>query len=436
MTETHINLTQSWFGYASVAIFLLSYALVIFEEAIHLRKSKPVLLSAGLIWLLIGWAYTAAGRSEAAELAAQHVIFEYGELFLFLLVAITYVNTLEERRVFDVLRAKLTARGFSYKQLFWITGALAFVLSPVLDNLTTALILGAVVMAVGAGSPKFIAIACISIVVAANAGGAFSPFGDITTLMVWQKDKVKFFEFFDLFLPAVVNWLVPAMIMHFAIPNDAPKSSVQNVNLKPGAIGVVVLFAFTIATAVCFRNFIGLQPALGMMLGLGYLQIWAYFLQRKGHRRNNADMVLDSFKQIERVEWDTLLFFFGIIFAVGGLGVLGYLTTANQFLYGQFGPTIANIVIGLLSAIVDNIPLMFAVLTMDPAMSHGQWLLVTLTAGVGGSLLAVGSAAGVALMGIGKGQYTFMSHLKWTWAVALGYVGSIAVHLILNASLF
>ncbi len=436
MTENHLDLTHSWFGYVSVAIFLLAYVLVIFEEVIHLRKSKPVLLAAGLIWLLIGWAYTLAGYSEVAELAAQHVIFEYGELFLFLLVAITYVNTLEERRVFDVLRAKLTARGFSYKQLFWITGGLAFSLSPVLDNLTTALILGAVVMAVGAGSPKFIAISCVSIVVAANAGGAFSPFGDITTLMVWQKDKVKFFEFFDLFLPAVVNWLVPALIMHFAIPNEVPKASVEKSRLKPGAIGVVVLFALTIATAVCFRNFIGLQPALGMMLGLGYLQIWSYFLQRKGKRTDNADMVLDSFKQIERVEWDTLLFFFGIIFAVGGLGVLGYLASANQFLYGQFGPTVANVTIGVLSAIVDNIPLMFAVLTMDPAMSHGQWLLVTLTAGVGGSLLAVGSAAGVALMGIGKGQYTFMNHLKWTWAVALGYVASIVVHLVLNKALF
>lgn len=431
-----INLTTTPFGILAVAIFLLAYVLVIFEEVIHLRKSKPVLVAAGLIWLLIGWAYTAAGQSEVAEIAAQHVIFEYGELFLFLLVAITYVNTLEERRVFDVLRAKLTARGYSYKQLFWITGALAFALSPVLDNLTTALILGAVVIAVGAGSPKFIAISCVSIVVAANAGGAFSPFGDITTLMVWQKDKVKFFEFFSLFLPSVANWLVPALIMQFAIPNEVPKPSTEKIRLKPGALGVVVLFALSIATAVCFRNFIGLQPALGMMLGLGYLQIWAYFLQRKGKRADNADMVLDSFKQIERVEWDTLLFFFGIIFAVGGLGVLGYLASANQFLYGQFGPTIANVTIGVFSAIVDNIPLMFAVLTMDPAMSHGQWLLITLTAGVGGSLLAIGSAAGVALMGIAKGHYTFMSHLKWTWAVALGYVASIVVHLLLNKALF
>jgi Na+/H+ antiporter NhaD/arsenite permease-like protein len=172
-----------------------------------------------------------------------------------------------------------------------------------------------------------------------------------------------------------------------------------------------------------------LPPAMGMMLGLGYLQVWSYFLQRKGSRLGNDDMVLNSFKQIERVEWDTLLFFFGIIFAVGGLGVMGYLATASQFMYVDLGPTIANVSVGLLSAVVDNIPVMFAVLTMDPAMSDGQWLLVTLTAGVGGSLLSIGSAAGVALMGQAPGQYTFFSHLKWSWAIALGYAASIGAAL-------
>jgi NhaD family Na+/H+ antiporter len=431
-----LNLTQSWFGYAALAIFVLSYILVILEEATGLRKSKPVLLAAGLIWALIGFAYTAHGIPEVAKKAAEHTIYEYGELFLFLLVAITYVNTLEERRVFEVLRAKLTSRGLSYRQLFWLTGTLAFGLSGILDNLTTALIMGSVVLAVGKNSPRFVAIACISIVVAANAGGAFTPFGDITTLMVWQKGKVSFFEFFALFIPSLVNWLVPALIMNFGIPKESPPPVEQSSRMKPGAIGVIVLFALTIATAVSFKNFLGLQPALGMMLGLGYLQIWSYFLQQKGKRADNTDMVLNSFKQIERVEWDTLLFFFGIIFAVGGLGVLGYLNLANQYFYTQWGPTYANIMVGILSAIVDNIPIMFAVLTMDPAMSHGQWLLVTLTAGVGGSMLSIGSAAGVALMGIAHGKYSFSSHLKWTWAVALGYAASIATHLVVNAAYF
>ena len=438
MAEGHaaLNLTMSWFGYAALAIFVVSYVLVILEEATELRKSKPVLVAAGLIWALIGFAYTAHGTPEIAKKAAEHTIYEYGELFLFLLVAITYVNTLEERRVFEVLRAKMTSRGFSYKQLFWITGIAAFFLSGILDNLTTALIMGSVVLAVGTKSPAFVAIACISIVVAANAGGAFTPFGDITTLMVWQKGKVSFFEFFVLFIPALINWLVPAVIMSFALPNETAPPVEDRVNLKPGALGVIVLFALTIATAVSFKNFLGLQPALGMMLGLGYLQIWSYMLQQKGKRAENSDMVLNSFKQIERVEWDTLLFFFGIIFAVGGLGVMGYLTLANEYFYSQWGATAANVMVGILSAIVDNIPIMFAVLTMDPQMSHGQWLLVTLTAGVGGSLLSIGSAAGVALMGIAHGKYTFSSHLKWTWAVALGYVASIGAHLVINASKF
>ncbi len=431
-----LNLTTSGFGLAALAIFIIAYVLVILEETTHMRKSKPVLLAAGLIWALIGMAYTSKGQGPAAELAAQHTIFEYGELFLFLLVAITYVNTLEERRVFDGLRAWLTARGLSYRALFWITGILAFFLSAVLDNLTTALIMGAVVLAIGREAPRFVAIACVSLVVAANAGGAFSPFGDITTLMVWQKGKLSFFEFFVLFVPSLVNWLVPAALMHFAVPADAPARVAERVTLKPGAVGVIVLFALTIATAVSFRNFLGLQPALGMMLGLGYLQIFAYVLQRRGARRGNDDMVLNSFSLIAKVEWDTLLFFFGIIFAVGGLGVLGYLALASHWLYDVLGATPANIAIGVLSAIVDNIPLMFAVLTMDPAMSDGQWLLVTLTAGVGGSLLSIGSAAGVALMGQAQGRYTFMSHLRWSWAVAAGYAVSIAVHMVLNRGLF
>ncbi|MEA5159555.1 sodium:proton antiporter NhaD [Cereibacter johrii] len=431
-----LDLTSHWAGILSLVIFVAAYILVVFEEATHLRKSKPVMLAAGLIWLLIGLAYAIAGRGEETYELSAHIIEEYGELFLFLLVAITYVNTLEERRGFEVLRAKLVSMGLSYRSLFLLTGMLAFFLSGILDNLTTALVMGTVVMALGSHSPRFVTIGCISIVVAANAGGAFTPFGDITTLMVWQKGKLDFFEFFAILIPSLVNWAVPAAILFFAVPKGTPAAQTETIRAKPGALGVAILFAATIVTAVSFKNFLNLPPALGMMLGLGYLQIWSYVLKQKGTRWRDDDMVLDSFHQIQRVEWDTLLFFFGIIFAVGGLGVLGYLTLASELLYTDLGPTAANIIIGALSAIVDNIPLMFAVLTMDPAMSHGEWLLITLTCGVGGSMLAIGSAAGVALMGQAKGAYTFMAHLKWTWAIALGYFASIGAHLVINAHHF
>ena len=153
-------------------------------------------------------------------------------------------------------------------------------------------------------------------------------------------------------------------------------------------------------------------------------------------RRLGEIVPFDVFQKVARAEWDTLLFFYGVVLCVGGLGFIGYLELMSAFMYQDLGPTTANILVGFLSAIVDNIPVMFAVLTMLPDMSHGQWLLVTLTAGVGGSMLSIGSAAGVALMGQARGKYTFFGHLKWSWAIAIGYAASIMVHLWLNADLF
>jgi Na+/H+ antiporter NhaD/arsenite permease-like protein len=170
-----LDLTGHWAGFAALAIFALAYLLVIAEEAIHLRKSKPVVVAAGLIWVLLAAVYTRLGLSEVLEGALRHVFVEYSELLLFLLVAMTYVNALEERRVFDVLRAALVRAGLSYRALFWATGGLAFVISPVADNLTTALVMSAVAIALGREAPRFVALSCINIVVAANAGGAFSP---------------------------------------------------------------------------------------------------------------------------------------------------------------------------------------------------------------------------------------------------------------------
>jgi len=434
-----LDLTTNPYGIAALILFVLAYIIVIFEEQLHMRKSKPVLLAGGLIWMLIGLAYLGTGKQDLVKAIAGHTMMEYGELFLFLFVAITYVNTLEERGVFMALREKLVSLGLGYRKLFWITGFIAFFLSPILDNLTTSLVLGAVVMAVGMKSPKFIALACINVVVAANAGGAYSPFGDITTLMVWQKGKLEFTEFFDLFIPSLVNFVIPAAIMTFAVPAVTPDPQDGVVRMKKGAWMVIGLFAATIVTAVGFRNYLNLPPALGMMTGLGYLSMFSYIFKMWISRKkfeNRADLLLDSYGLMARVEWDTLLFFFGIIFAVGGLGVIGYLALMSKALYVGLGPTAANTIIGLMSAIVDNIPLMFAVLTMDPSMSDGQWLLITLTAGVGGSVLSIGSAAGVALMGLGREHYTFFKHLKWTWAVALGYFASIWVHMLINAHLF
>ena len=428
--EHSINLTMHWAGFTALAIFVTSYAFVMAEEFTHLRKSKPVVLAAGLIWAIIAIAYSGTPHYEIVEHEIRHSFLEYTELAFFLLVAMTYINALEERNVFNSLKSWLIKNQFSYRQLFWITGILSFFLSPLADNLTTALVMCAVVLSVGASSPKFVGIACVNIVVAANAGGAFSPFGDITTLMVWQAGQLEFTQFFALIIPSIVNYLIPASIMHFFVSDHKPEIAEQTINIKYGGKVLIVLGLLTIATAVSFHNFLHLPPVFGMMTGLAYLQLYSFYIKIK--TRGVEEKNYDFFENVARVEWDTLLFFFGVILAVGGLGFIGYLEYVSKFMYTDLGPTIANTLVGILSAIVDNIPVMFAVLTMEPAMSDSQWLLVTLTAGVGGSMLSIGSAAGVALMGQSKGLYTFFGHLKWTPIIAIGYFASVYCHILLN----
>lgn len=450
-----LDLTASITGFVAIGIFVLAYALVMAEEKIHLRKSKPVLVAAGIIWALIGWQYVQAGMPTESEAAFRHTLLEFAELMLFLLVAMTYINALEERRLFDVLRSWLVRKGFSYRQLFWITGILSFFISPVADNLTTALLMCAVAMKVAEGDKKFINLCCINIVVAANAGGAFSPFGDITTLMVWQAGLLNFTEFLVLFVPSLVNYLIPAVIMSFFVEKRMPVAIEDDIELKRGALRILTLFLLTIATAVAFHTVLHLPPVLGMMTGLGYLQFFGYFLRvtlpgslarKRALAEREGDMErirslgqvvpFDVFNRVARAEWDTLLFFYGVVMCVGGLGFIGYLAQMSDLLYTQWDATWANVALGIISAVIDNIPVMFAVLTMQPDMSHGHWLLITLTAGVGGSLLSIGSAAGVALMGQARGYYTFAGHLKWAPVILLGYIASVLTHLWMNKASF
>lgn len=454
--EETLGFTNTFAGYAAIAVFAFAYLLVVGEEKLQLRKSKPVLIGAGIIWALVALVSKKAGveGTEVREAFGRNFL-DFSELMLFLLVAMTYINAMEERRVFEALRSWMVRKGFSYQALFWLTGILAFFISPVADNLTTALLMCAVVMKVAEGQGRFIAMSCINIVVAANAGGAFSPFGDITTLMVWQAGKVEFAEFFVLFVPAVANFVVPALIMSFLLPKGKPASVYESVELKRGARRIVLLFLLTITTAVLGHQVLGLPPVFGMMTGLGYLQFFGYFLRMtlpkslekkrkvaEKHddyerlRRLGGVVPFDVFSNVARSEWDTLLFFYGVVMCVGGLGYLGYLELVSNMLFGQWNTSWAAFAIGIISAVVDNIPVMFAVLEMSPDISHGHWLLVTLTAGVGGSLLSVGSAAGVALMGAARGHYTFMSHLRWLPVIFLGYIASIGVHLLVNGHLF
>ena len=426
-------------GIISIVLFIIAYAFVMTEEVTHLRKSKPVLFAAGIIWAMIAWVGVQNGDSYAVKKELMHAFDEFNQLMLFLLVAMTYINSMTERNVFEKLRSILLNQNFSYKKLFWITGFISFFLSPIADNLTTALTMCAVVLAVGKGNKNFTSISCVNIVVAANAGGAFSPFGDITTLMVWQAGYVEFVQFFKLFLPSLVNFIIPAFIMSFFIDGSADEVENPPVLLKRGAVAISCLFLVTIMMAISFKQFLKLPPVFGMMFGLSLLQLFGYYLKRTYSAeskisRDGSDQPFGVFKQIAQAEWDTLLFFYGVILCVAGHSKIGYLSLINTTLYDGLGFTIANSLMGIISALIDNIPVMFSVIQMHDitTMDLNQWLLITLTAGVGGSLLSIGSAPGVALMGQAKGIYTFSSHLRWTGVIFIGYVFSILTHLWLS----
>eukprot|EP00792_Barthelona_sp_PAP020_P005977 TRINITY_DN2868_c0_g3_i1.p1 TRINITY_DN2868_c0_g3~~TRINITY_DN2868_c0_g3_i1.p1 ORF type:complete len:653 (+),score=144.55 TRINITY_DN2868_c0_g3_i1:31-1959(+) len=628
-------------GIVSVILFFVGITMAIFEEELGIKKSKPLLVVTGLIWILAGIALrneTVLVEGEKISLvkhAAHEYLLEFTDIFLFVLAAMSFVATMEDRGVFEAFKAYLVNKRFHKRNLFWVTGLLSLIIGPIADNLTTALVMGTVVCSVGGvvidedssvisdleeelesddendlvlaemfrqeflrqadgkvepeiyqldengrpsvdirkiyeeraitnslemenivGIPEingdisissehendlgeldntidlselqidmeescgvevdiptrqfnamklvaaidskelshssapivsdryinnkvirdqtfekikkerenddiFVLISCANIVVAANAGGAFSPFGDITTLMVWQAGKLEFLQFFRLIIPCLVNWLVPAFLMSLKIPKTIPEHVVAvnpAAHLMPGAIPTAVLFLVTIAMVVCGFNFFHIPTAVTMFFGFGLLSILSWYIRKYEKMINKKTVIskarlaahgyrvtegnpfepFDIFKNVlgAKTEWDTLLFFYAIIMSIGGLATFGYLQKLASILYSALESWVANVIIGVASAVLGNIPCMFSVLEMNPSMDAGNWLLVTLTTGCGGSMLAMGSAAGVALMGAARGIFTFKAHLKYAWMIILGYLASVGVHILCTTYIF
>ncbi len=424
-----LNLVTTWVGWLSLLIFVTGYYFIATEDKYRINKAKPALITGTSIFMLIGLYFAMNGiNGEHLEKEIEHLIVEIAGIFFFLLVAMTYIEAMIDRGVFSTLRYNLVSKGYTYSRLFWVTGILAFFISPVADNLTTALILSTVLITIDKDNRDFLVPSAINIVVAANAGGAWSPFGDITTLMVWIDGRADFTEFLFLFPASFIGWFITAFLLSRYIPKGRPpfNSDEKVATIKRGGKAIIALFAMTITFAVLSHQMLHLPAMWGMMFGLAILKLYTYALNIKDN-----DTKVDVFSWISKIENDTLLFFFGILAAVGGLHFLGFLDYFTK-LYDSLGATTVNIAVGFISAVIDNVPVMSAVLKADPNMGTGvaiqeQWMLVTLTAGIGGSLISFGSAAGVGVMGKLHGIYTFSSHMKYAWTVLVGYIISIII---------
>ncbi len=420
-----MNLAFTWAGILCLVIFIIGYYFIAAEDKYHINKTKPAIFIGSLMFIILG-IYTSINGigADALKQELKDLIEEIAEIVFFLMVAMAYTEALIERNVFNTLKYNLVAKGYTYRKLFWLTGLLAFFISPVADNLTTALILSTVLLTIDNKKKEFLVPGAINIVVAANAGGAWSPFGDITTLMVWMAGKSPFIDFFALFLPSFIGWWVTAFLLSRFVPNIKPDFDISTMpveKIKEGGKAIIALGALTIALAVGLHIFFDFPAMWGMIFGLSLLGFYTYFFNLSRGKKD-----IDIFAYMSSIEMDTLLFFFGILAAVGALHFAGWLTYA-AYLYDVLGNTTTNIGIGVLSAIGGNVPIMSAVLKANPSMGVDEWLLVTLTIGVGGSLISFGSAAGVGVMGKIRGIYTFSSHMKYAWTVLLGYIASIVV---------
>jgi len=419
-----VNLVTTWVGWLDLALFIIAYYFIATKESHEIDKAKPALFAGVLMFFLIGIYYSISNiNPEPLDKELEALILYISKIFFFLLVSMTYIETLIERRVFDVLRYKLVSKAYTYKQLFWFTGFLTFFISSVTNNFTAALILSTVLITIDIKNTPFLVVSAVNIVVAANAGGAWSPFGDITTLMVWTSNKSEFINFLYLFPATLSGWVVTAFLLSLSIPKGKPNFDVsleEKPVLQDGAMGVVFLGISTITIAVLGHHFFHFPAMWGMLFGLALLKLYSTHLQKSGQ----VDFCV--YFNMQKIKKGTLLFLFGIFSAIGALHFLGFLHYVHN-LYDMLGITTANIGVGFISAIIDNVTVMNTIIKSSPNMGIEQWMLVSMTIGIGGSLISFGSAAGVGVMGRLHGIYTVATHMRYAWTVFIGYLVSIAI---------
>lgn len=424
-----------------VLVFVAGYTLIVFEHRLQLHKAMSAAVLGAVLWLVIALNEGAAVRHSTDRIGAE--IFA---LVFFLLAAMTLVEILVHYRFFDWLRVKLLAMGLDdYRQL-WMIGAVAFCLSAVIDNLTATLVMLAVAKRFFRGHNLLVAAA--TIVIAANAGGAWSPIGDVTTIMLWLADKFTAAQIIVwAFLPSVALFAVSTFMLGRGIAGDTRDAGEETITLSRSERVIIGCTLASFSLPLIFSQ-IGLEPYFGLLFGLGMVGMLIAFFRRRAARELGIDhrpvdilkipgggkrshLTSDIEQQLARTDIASLLFFAGILLAVGALEHVGLLDRISHALLGDRPDPIrlvaGNAALGVLSAIVDNIPLTAAAISIIKADDPAVWTLLALTAGTGGSMLVIGSAAGVVAMGRVK-ELTFFRYLRLaTLPAAAGYVVAIAV---------
>ena len=415
---------------ALIAIFIIAYAFIALEEPLGINKSAAALVGAGVLWTVLAMA---SGDPHVVDEQLGQSLKSTAQVAFFLIGAMTIVEVIDSHDGFEVVTRRLRARSLS--SLVWLIAGTSFFLSAVLDNLTTAIIMVSLLRKLVPAREDRMMLAGL-VIICANAGGAWSPIGDVTTTMLWIGGQVTSKAIITrLFLPSLVNALVPTLIVAwtfrgraFAAPEGAPALSdtSQFERKLMFFLGLGALLAVPV-----FKTVTHLPPFLGILLGLGVVWMIGDII----HRRNPADDTprITIAEALSRIDLSAIVFFIGILLAVATLEHSGVLAGIAGWLDVHIGRLdVITALIGLLSAVIDNVPMVAAAMGMFSLDVHPTdsflWEFLAYCAGTGGSILIIGSAAGVAAMGIER--IGFVWYLRRFGPLALGgYVAGAAVYL-------
>lgn len=422
---------------AILIIFLAGYLLITLESAVRINKAAFALITGVVCWsiYLVG----DAGNAEGGH-ALKEQLSEISEILFFLIGAMTIVELIDLHGGFGLLTAKIVTR--KKVALLWVVSALAFFLSAILDNLTTSIVMTSVIGKLVEDRKNrlwFIGM----IVIASNAGGAWSPLGDVTTTMLWVHQKVTAEAvIINLILPSLVCLLVPLGVMSFflkgtlgAAPQPSEAETIDIPDRQRWMVLIVGLFCLLLVPV--FKVLLHLPPFMGMMFSVG--MIWIFTEVLHGRRFNNSPRKLSPTEALERIDTPSLLFFLGILLAVGALQVTGQLAELAVWLdHAVPNRNAAVMIIGLLSAVIDNVPMVAGTLEMYPidqfpelGINASFWHFLAYCAGTGGSILIIGSASGVAVMGIEKVEFFwYVKHISLL--ALLGYVAGAGIFLLMQ----
>ena len=418
-------------------VFVAGYLAIALEHPLHINKAASALVTGVLVWvlLMLGREGLMPDAHAGPEGVVHHLMEHLGDIagiLFFLMGAMTVVELIDVHEGFRVITDRIT--GTSKVSLLWMLSIIAFFLSAALDNMTTAIVMSALLRKLIRDRNDLWTFAGM-VIIAANAGGAWSPIGDVTTIMLWIGGQVTAANIVvKLIAPSLVCLLLPLIWFSFTFrstiqrPEEEVRSRKGRTGVPAGTQRLVLGLGLAALLGVpVFKTYTHLPPYMGILLGLGILWVVTERLHR--HADDAVQDHLSVNAVLRRIDVPSVLFFLGILTAVAGLQVAGHLTDMAQVLDRSLGDMyLVNTVIGALSSVVDNVPLVAAAMGMYPMtqfpVDHPFWELLAFCAGTGGSLLIIGSAAGVATMGILG--IDFLWYLKrMAFPAALGYLGGI-----------